>query len=64
MLGRICSNNTINAYNKPCTEKQQDKLDKISDRLKKYFHEITNPHDQEWESQSYEQNQKLPSSAY
>ena len=21
MLGRICANNTINAYNKPCTDK-------------------------------------------
>jgi hypothetical protein len=64
MLGRICANNTINAFDKPCTEKQQAKLDKIAERLKRYFHELTNPHDQEWESQSYEQNQKLPSSAY
>jgi len=64
MLGRICANNTINAFDKPCTEKQQAKLDKISERLKKFFHDITNPADQEWESQSYEQNQRLPTSAY
>ena len=64
MLGRICDNNTINAYNKPCTDKQQAKLDKIAERLKRYFHELTNPHDQEWESQSYEQNQKLPPSYF
>ena len=64
MLGRICANNTINAFDKPCTEKQQVKLDKIAERLKKYFHELTNPNGQEFESQSFEQNQKLPSSAY
>ena len=64
MLGSICSNDTIRAFNKPCSEKQSIKLDKIADRLKRYFHELTNPHDQEWESQSYEQNQRLPNSAY
>ena len=64
MLGRISSNDTIRAFNKPCSEKQSIKLDKIAERLKRYFHELTNPHDQEWESQSYEQNQKLPCSAY
>lgn len=63
MLGRVCSNNTINAYNKPITEKKQEKLDKIAEELKKYFFHITNP-DTEWESQSYEQNQKMPTSAY
>jgi hypothetical protein len=64
MLGCICSNNTLQAFNEPLTDKQITKLDKISLRLKKYFHELTNPHEQEWESQSFEQNQKLPSSAY
>jgi hypothetical protein len=63
LLGRICANDTIRAYNKPCTEKQAAKLDKITERLKKYFHELTNP-DTEWEGQSYEQNQKMPVSAY
>ena len=64
MLGSISSNDTIRAFGKPCSEKQSIKLDKIADRLKRYFHELTNPHDQEWESQSYEQNQRLPNSAY
>jgi hypothetical protein len=63
MLGRICANDTIRAYNKPHTEKQAAKLDRIAERLKKHFHELTNP-DTEWESQSYEQNQKMPISAY
>ena len=64
MLGRVCVNDTIRAFDKPHTEKQGVKLDKIGERLKKYFHELTNPSDQEWESQSYEQNQKLPSRGY
>jgi hypothetical protein len=63
LLGRICANDTIRAYNKPCTEKQAQKLDKIAERLKKYFHELTNP-DTEWEGQSYEKNQRMPVSAY
>ena len=63
LLGRICANDTIRAYNKPHTEKQAQKLDKIAERLKRYFHELTNP-DTEWEGQSYEQNQKMPVSAY
>lgn len=63
MLGRINANDTIRAFEKPCTDKQNAKLDKIAERLKKYFHELTNP-DTEWEAQSYEQNQNMPSSAY
>ena len=63
LLGKIESNDTIRAYDKPCTEKQAAKLDKIAERLKKYFHSITNP-DTEWEGQSYIQNQRMPVSAY
>lgn len=63
LLGKIEANNTIQAFNKPCTEKQAAKLAKIGERLKKYFHSLTNP-DTEWEGQSYEQNQNMPSSAY
>ena len=64
MLGRICDNNTLQAFNEPLTDKQVTKLDKIATRLKKHFHNLTNPEDGEWESQSFEQNQKLPESAY
>ena len=64
LLGKIEANNTIQAYKKPfCTEKQAAKLDKIAERLKKYFHSLTNP-DTEWEGQSYIQNQRMPVSAY
>lgn len=38
-------------------------LVKLSEKLKQYFHSITNP-DSEWESKTFEQNQKMPTSAY
>jgi len=63
MLGRVQANNTIQAYNKPCTDKQEAKLDKIAEQLKQYFHSLTNP-DTEWEGQTYEKNQNMPTSAY
>lgn len=63
LLGKVCANNTIQAYNKPCTDKQKAKLDKIAEQLKQYFHSLTNP-DTEWEGQTYEKNQNMPTSAY
>ena len=63
MLGKVCANNTIEAFQRPCTDKQKAKLDKIAERLKMYFHNITNP-DTEFEGQSYELNQKMSVSAY
>jgi hypothetical protein len=42
MLGRVFSNDTIRAYNKHCTTKQAEKLDKIAERLKQYYHLLTN----------------------
>jgi hypothetical protein len=64
MLGRVSANNTIQAYNKPCTEKQVAKLERIAERLKKHYHTLTNPEDSEWESQTYEQNQSMAVSGY
>ena len=64
MLGRILSNDTIRAFNKPVTEEQTKKLDEIAENLKKYFHELTNHSDDEWENQTYEQNQNMPISGY
>jgi hypothetical protein len=54
MLGRIASNNTINAYDKPCTEKQQAKLDKIALRLKKYFFTLQY---EEFDTEQFDSNQ-------
>jgi len=64
MLGRICANDTIRAFDKPCTDKQAEKLDRIAERLKMYFHDLSNHADDEWENQSYLQNQNMPVSAY
>ena len=65
MLGRVYANDTIRSQSfYKLTDKQVVKLDKIVERLKKYFHDLTNPADQEWENQSYEQNQKSAISAY
>ena len=63
MLGKVEANDTIRAFKKPCTEKQTAKLNKIAERLKKYFHNLTNPQT-EFEHQTYEQNQNMPVSAY
>ena len=63
ILGKVEANNTIQVYNKPCTDKQKAKLERIAERLKKYFHNLTNP-DTEWEGQTYKTNQNLPISAY
>ena len=63
LLGRVQANNTIEAFDKPCTDKQKAKLGKIAEQLKQYYHSLTNPYS-EWESQSYEQNQNMPTSAY
>jgi hypothetical protein len=64
MLGRVCENNTIQAYNKPISEKKAKKLANIAEQLKQYFHSLTNPNEEEWESQSYLQNQNASVSAY
>jgi hypothetical protein len=63
MLGKVCVNNTIQAFNRPCTDKQRAKLEKIGEELKRYYHNLTNP-DTEFEGQSYELNQKMAVSAY
>ena len=63
MLGKVCANNTIQAFNRPCTDKQRAKLDKISEELKRYYHSLTNP-DTEWEGQTYELNQNMAVSSY
>lgn len=63
MLGRVCVNDTIRAKHKFVELSMDEELDNISDQLKQYFFNITNPEDC-WESQSFEQNQNLPESAY
>lgn len=64
MLGKVCSSDTVRAHESFVEESVCKELDEIAEQLKQYFFELTNPEDGEWESQSYEQNQKLPASAY
>lgn len=63
MLGRVCANDTIRANSSFVEESMCRELDEIAEELKKYFFSLTNP-DDEWESQDYEQNQKMAVSAY
>ena len=58
MLGRVASDCNIENW------KENDELVEIAYELRQYFHGLTNPDDSEWESQSFEQNKKLPISAY
>jgi hypothetical protein len=58
MLGAVSSICNIRDW------EQDPKLVKISEGLKKYFHGLTNPEDDEWAGSSYEDNQKRSVSAY
>lgn len=58
MLGRVVSDCNIENW------KDNDELVEIAYELRQYFHSVTNPDDSDWESVSFEQNQKLPISAY
>ena len=58
MLGKICNDCTIEEW------EDDDNLIDIGINLKLYFHQLTRPTDEEWETLSFEQNQELPSSAY
>ena len=64
MLGKICSSNTINRESKIVELELQNQIDAIALELKKYFHSLTNHSEDEWENQSFEQNQRMPVSAY
>ena len=61
MLGKIAVNNTINAFGIECTVKQQEKLDKIGLRLKKYFFTLQYG---EFDKEQFESNQNRAVSAY
>lgn len=58
MLGSIQNDCTVRNW------KDNAKLVRIAEELARYFHEITNHEDDEWESATFEQNQNRPSSAY
>jgi hypothetical protein len=58
MLGRINNDSTIRNW------KTDDVLKDIADKLARYFHNITNHEDDEWESATFEENQLRSSSSY
>ena len=62
MLGKI--NGDTNFDKSLLSKKDQKIVDAIQEELKQYFHDLTNHEDDEWENQSYEQNQNMPTSAY
>lgn len=57
VLGRIESDCTIDGW------RDNKRLTDISEGLKQYFHELT-VHDDEWEWETYQQNQLKPLSAF
>jgi len=60
LLGRVQTDCTISDY------MDHPPLRKIAERLARYFHSLTNPspEDQPWESQTFDQNQNMPTSGY
>jgi hypothetical protein len=49
------------------SEEQKDDVLELAERLKRYFHDITNEYASEydeWNGMSYEKNQSMPTSAY
>ena len=64
MLGRVCVNDTIRAKHKIVELSLSKELDAIGEQLMRYFHSLTNPDEDEWESVSFEQNQNMPVSGY
>ena len=59
LLGAIQSNANFDP-----NKKDQKKFNELSEELKRYFHNLTNHEDNEWESASFEDNQNRPKSAY
>lgn len=64
MLGKVCSSDTIRANQSFVEESICRELDEIAEQLKKYYFNLTNPEEETYEHMLYEQNQKLPVSAY
>lgn len=57
MLGRVASDCTIRDW------EESEVLSGIAEQLRKYYFDLTNPED-EWEHQSFEQNQGMPLSGF
>jgi hypothetical protein len=62
LLGAVQSDNNLD-YNE-LTPIQQRRLERLSEALKEYYHNITNEGHDEWSESDYESNQNRPASAY
>jgi len=62
MLGAIQNDCTIDNWE--FTQIVGLTLTQIGEELKKYMHELTNHSDNEWECQTFEENQSMSASAY
>jgi hypothetical protein len=62
MLGSVQSNCSFDIAK--LSKARQAKVAKMADALKRYYHELTNHADDEWESATYDQGQNRPASAY
>jgi hypothetical protein len=61
MLGAIQSSNN---FESELRKKDRKTFEALREALKRYFHNLTNHEDDEYESATYEQNQLRPKSAY
>jgi hypothetical protein len=61
MLGAVQSSNN---FESELRKKDRNTFAALREALKRYFHNLTNHEDDEYESATYEQNQLRPKSAY
>ena len=61
VLAAIQSDNNFEGVLK---KKDRRKFEQLQEALKRYFHNLTNHEGDEWEEETYEQNQLKPESAY
>ncbi len=69
MLGAIQVNDTIRSQESNVRLQLEysnrfEELDEIGEALMRYFHDLTNHSDDEWESTTYEENQNRSTSSY
>lgn len=64
ILGKIQVNDTIRRQTLTTTKAKAKKLDDIGYCLMQYFHMLSNHEDDEYESETFEQNQNKPKAAY
>lgn len=66
MLGAICNSYNFDQENMAdfMTPERCRAIDEVTDALNRYFHNLTNHEDDEWESTDYERGQLRPESAY